>query len=102
MPATMRDAAARKRQSDIYERDRLLYVAMTRAEKWLIVAAAGDIGGDPIAWYDQVRSGMIHSGAAKQAFDLGKGLRLQHGTWPSRAGIKETNNKTKRSSFLIG
>ena len=99
MPATMRDAAARKRQSDIYERDRLLYVAMTRAEKWLIVAAAGDVGGDPIAWYDQVRSGMIHCGAAKQAFDLGKGLRLQHGTWPSRAGIKETNNNAKETKL---
>ena len=28
---------------------------MTRAEKWLIVAAAGDLGKDGKSWYDTMR-----------------------------------------------
>ena len=96
MPSALHNAAALKRQSEIYERDRLLYVAMTRAEKWLIVAAAGDIGGDPIAWYDKVRRGMEHAGATKQAFGLGDGLRVQHGRWPSNsATVSATENPAK-------
>ncbi len=63
------------------ERARLLYVAMTRAESWLVVAAAGDVDqGD--CWYDQVAEAMGHAGAVAENFHFGKGLRLQHGDWP--------------------
>ncbi|WP_296374938.1 double-strand break repair helicase AddA [Yoonia sp.] len=40
------------------ERLRLLYVAMTRAEKWLIVGAAGNIKEDDDSWHNIVASGM--------------------------------------------
>ena len=40
------------------ERMRLLYVAMTRAEKWLIVGAAGDVGEGDASWYNIVADGM--------------------------------------------
>ena len=40
------------------ERLRLLYVAMTRAEKWLIVGAAGDVGEGDASWYNIVADGM--------------------------------------------
>jgi ATP-dependent helicase/nuclease subunit A len=40
------------------ERLRLLYVAMTRAEKWLIVGASGDVGEDMDSWYNIVAAGM--------------------------------------------
>ncbi|MEO0752095.1 MAG: double-strand break repair helicase AddA [Pseudomonadota bacterium] len=59
------------------ERDRLLYVAMTRAEQWLVVAAAGQLGKDGRSWHDQVRMGMEALGA--RAFD--DGLRLENGNW---------------------
>lgn len=81
MPALLSDLVAQKRIQELQERDRLLYVAMTRAEKWLIVAAAGDLGGDPPCWYDQVKAGLTHAGAVTHHFDLGEGLRFSHGDW---------------------
>ncbi len=44
------------------ERMRLLYVAMTRAEKWLIVGASGDVGDDGDSWYNLVSEGMQQRG----------------------------------------
>ncbi|MCO4847705.1 MAG: double-strand break repair helicase AddA [Yoonia sp.] len=66
------------------ENKRLLYVAMTRAEKWLIVAAAGDVG-DVVedSWYNMVADAMTHSGAAKdQSGDISV-QRLTHERWQS-------------------
>jgi len=68
------------------ERDRLLYVAMTRAEKWLIVAGAGAMGRDGRAWHEQVDAGMKAAGARVHEFEfLGEGLRLEEGSWPESA-----------------
>ncbi|MEJ6403327.1 double-strand break repair helicase AddA [Yoonia sp. 2307UL14-13] len=44
------------------ERMRLLYVAMTRAEKWLIVGAAGDVGDGNDSWYNIIADGMRQRG----------------------------------------
>lgn len=56
---TMRDQAM---AADDRERARLLYVAMTRAEKWLIVGAAGDVGEDNDSWYNIIANGMEERG----------------------------------------
>ena len=93
-PATRALVEATK-AADAAERDRLLYVAMTRAESWLIVGAAGDVGGAPEAsWYGRVRAGMAARGAAPHAFPWGEGLRLEQGDWspagaraPARAAV---------------
>ncbi|MEM9248287.1 MAG: double-strand break repair helicase AddA [Pseudomonadota bacterium] len=62
------------------EARRLLYVAMTRAEQWLIVAAAGDIGRAPSeSWYGQVAEGLSAAGA--ETLEDGA-LRLQSPVWP--------------------
>jgi ATP-dependent helicase/nuclease subunit A len=45
------------------ERLRLLYVAMTRAEKWLIIGAAGDVGDDMDSWYNIAAAGLRARGA---------------------------------------
>jgi len=79
--ASREDLVERQRQ----ERDRLLYVALTRAESWLIVAAAGDIGKDGEAWYDRVAAGMATLGAEAAELPGGSGLRLTSGAWPERA-----------------
>jgi len=71
---------ARKRAQQA-ERDRLLYVAMTRAEQWLIVAAAGDLGKDGQSWHDKLRAGLERVGAHAQEFDGGTGLRYETGSW---------------------
>ncbi len=56
----LRDAVVEKQAR---ERMRLLYVAMTRAEKWLIVGAAGDVGEGDASWYNIVAEGMDRRGA---------------------------------------
>ena len=64
---------------------RLLYVAMTRAEQWLIVAAAGDIGKAPAdSWYGLVELGLDQAGATRVAFPTGTGKRVETGTWAAR------------------
>jgi len=76
-----RDAASAKQAE---ERNRLLYVAMTRAESWLIVAAAGRMGRSAErAWYLGIREGMENLGAQPYAppeLD-GDGLRIEEGDW---------------------
>ncbi|WP_371155450.1 double-strand break repair helicase AddA [Jannaschia sp. 2305UL9-9] len=65
------------------ERDRLLYVALTRAESWLIVGAAGKVGDDPHdSWWRQIEAGMIARGAQPiRNADGAVDLRLQAGDW---------------------
>jgi ATP-dependent helicase/nuclease subunit A len=66
------------------EAQRLLYVALTRAQSWLIVAAAGDIGkpekGADASWYRVIAAGMQAAGAAETA---GGGLALCDPHWPA-------------------
>lgn len=74
------------------ERDRLLYVAMTRAEKWLIIAG---VDGDRQAkdrWYDIIHNGMETAGATPCLVDETEILRLEHGDWsglPAKAAPAE-------------
>ncbi|MEL7211264.1 MAG: double-strand break repair helicase AddA [Pseudomonadota bacterium] len=67
------------------ERMRLLYVAMTRAEKWLIVAAAGDATKPERSWYKLIEEGMQAQQATPFEHSFGKGLRLEAGPWPVQA-----------------
>ncbi len=57
---------------------RLLYVAMTRAQSFLIVAAGGEVKKAD-AWHNIIQSGMVAVGAA--ALPDG-GMVFQHGTLP--------------------
>jgi ATP-dependent helicase/nuclease subunit A len=77
MAAAQQDEAARREEEWL----RLLYVAMTRAECWLIVAAAGDTEAEG-CWHALVRDGLVAAGAAPCAMPTGEGLRLAHGVWP--------------------
>ena len=77
-PVAEAKAAAQAAQEA--ERQRLLYVAMTRAEVWLWVCGAGDEGADG-HWHAQVEAGMRAAGAAVQDFPTGSGLRLASGDW---------------------
>ncbi len=80
-PIAITAAREAQKQAQINERLRLLYVAMTRAEKWLIVAAAGELSNDGSDWYQLVQSGMERAGALPHGFDGGPGLRLSGGNW---------------------
>ncbi|GGH29264.1 DNA helicase/exodeoxyribonuclease V, subunit A [Cribrihabitans marinus] len=87
-------AAARQRQEE--ERLRLLYVALTRAETWLIVAAAGDLGGAGDSWYDRVAAGMEPAGATRMENGV---LRLEHGDWTAAPVIDLRPNPDRSDSL---
>ena len=54
-PPVVQVAVAASREAEMHERQRLLYVAMTRAESWLIVYGAGARGtAEKPCWYDQI------------------------------------------------
>ena len=73
---TAREEALTRRED---EGQRLLYVAMTRAEQWLIVYAAGKV--DDKSWYSQIERGMQGAGAVQGPI----GLRLESGDWTKTA-----------------
>lgn len=85
MPDLIGRAVESARTAQRAERDRLLYVAMTRAETWLIVAAHGDLGRQGDTWYEKVQRGLTLAGAVPHRFAQGDGLRLEHGSWPETA-----------------
>ncbi|MCB1408284.1 MAG: UvrD-helicase domain-containing protein, partial [Rhodobacteraceae bacterium] len=76
------DAAESTLRSE--ESDRLLYVALTRAEKWLIVCGAGDVEGSG-SWYGRVATAMQALAPVACDFPTGAGLRHAHGDWPDRS-----------------
>ncbi|MCA8881052.1 MAG: double-strand break repair helicase AddA [Rhodobacteraceae bacterium] len=63
------------------ERQRLLYVAMTRAEVWLWICAAGDDSKADASWHRQIESGLVRAGATELEYPTGPGLRLASGDW---------------------
>ena len=70
------------------ERRRLLYVAMTRAESWLIVAAAGNTGAGTESWHAMIAEGAGRADLPQStvAIDgIGDAARLSFGDWPSAA-----------------
>lgn len=68
-----------RKELDQQERLRLLYVALTRAESWLVICGAGKISKTGNPWYRLVETGMKHAGAHEGE----SGLVLQNEFWPS-------------------
>jgi ATP-dependent helicase/nuclease subunit A len=93
-PAALKAARDAAMQAQENERLRLLYVAMTRAEKWLIVCGAGDQGKDLDSWYRRVAAGMEQAGAVRCDFAQGQGLRLSHLDWSGLDQLR-TGDQTK-------
>ncbi|WP_249200290.1 double-strand break repair helicase AddA [Thetidibacter halocola] len=86
-PPRQSAAVEAAKAAEARERDRLLYVALTRAEKWLVVAAAGDLGKDGAAWHEKVRRGLERCGPVPHVFDFAdgpaEGLRHENAHWSS-------------------
>ncbi len=76
--------AAKSAEADMRaeERLRLLYVAMTRAEKWLIICGAGKDASNDKSWHTRMWNAVEKAGATPISIDrIGEGLRHQHGDW---------------------
>ncbi|MGJ8603771.1 MAG: double-strand break repair helicase AddA [Marivita sp.] len=85
-------AVERAREADAEEQDRLLYVALTRAERWLVIAAAGAADKSAESWHDRVSATLATCGGIEHtfAFDddgLQIGQRLEHLDWPVPFGF---------------
>ena len=80
-PAAMDVSLSREKEKQTEERQRLLYVALTRAEKWLILCGSGKIGPKTTSWYRQVEAGMAAVGSVDLVTPVGPGTRYQHNEW---------------------
>ncbi len=80
----------RKQTREAEENLRLLYVALTRARCWLIVAGAGKAAKDG-AWHKIVTDGM----GRLETVPAPNGLRYGWGTWPDALGQAETAQKAE-------
>jgi len=98
-PDAQRQAQQRSAAQREAEALRLLYVAMTRAEKWLIVAAAGKTGEGEDSWYSRIAEGMKLAGLETVSAygaplkDLGELQRHSHGNWPEALGVPHGNTR---------
>ena len=86
-PRRMREWAEGRSRAEAEEHERLLYVAMTRAESWLILAGAGRVEHDA-AWYDMARGGVEGRAHPIEAPTGTGGLRVEFGDLPQRAPIR--------------
>lgn len=77
MPAAATEVEIARREAEDRENARLLYVALTRAESWLIVCGAG--GKPDKRWFEQVKTAA--TGLATSTHDQG-GPRIDHNWHP--------------------
>jgi len=97
MPQPMRARLDEMKEAALQERLRLFYVAMTRAEKWLIVAAAGELSKDESSWY-QITAAALARLRAEPLGDDGT-LRYQQGDWDA-LDVVETPEKIVTTPVL--
>lgn len=83
-PEALEEEVAKDRQADQEERRRLFYVALTRAESWLVIGAAGDAGEDGESWHSMAQAGIEGCPLPSHPLDtpLGEGVRMSFGDWP--------------------
>ena len=95
-PPLIEAALERFRRNEEMERRRLLYVALTRAESWLIVCGAGNIqniNDEHWCWYDRIERAMNElEDVAEFPLEIAAkgtagttGRRFQIGDWPVAA-----------------
>ncbi|MEP3676176.1 double-strand break repair helicase AddA [Sulfitobacter sp.] len=78
---------------------RLLYVAMTRAEKWLIVAAAGAMPSKGDSWYQMTEQALTHLNAVPVTEGDIQSLRHEEAGW-NDLPIVELSKETKVTPAL--
>jgi len=89
-PESVAAAKDTQKAADAEERQRLLYVAMTRAKNWLIVGGVEkSTQKADNRWHQTVSDGLTAAGATRIKDDDGTQiLRLEYGSWPPHTGPK--------------
>ena len=97
LPQSMSDIQDEMLDAQDRERRRLLYVAMTRAENWLIVAAAGDVGkGGNDSWHSTVSSALDHLDTVNHVAGFDTIRRFSRRDWDTGPLKKPTSGTTVR------
>ena len=78
-----------QKERDQAEKMRLLYVALTRAESWLIICGAGERSKDGNCWYDLTSQAISSLESAPTDFPhIGAGQSFQNEQWQQMATTK--------------
>ena len=88
MPRVMVEQVDALKEAQFEERLRLLYVALTRAEKWLIVAAAGELSKQNDSLYQIVDAAVDQMDTRQIAFQGLTIKRHSHGDWEALPEIE--------------
>lgn len=99
MPQSLTDIQEDMLLAQDRERRRLLYVAMTRAENWLIVAAAGDVGEENDSWHATIDGAMEHLDSVEHAASFGAIRRFSRWDWDA-GDLEEKNAKPDAPKIL--
>lgn len=92
MPQHMLDLNDAIADANERERRRLLYVALTRAENWLIIAAAGDTGKDAgDSWHSTVNEALDHLDTVDHIASFGPIRRFSRWDWDAGAMLAQTD-----------
>ncbi|MEO0357552.1 MAG: 3'-5' exonuclease, partial [Pseudomonadota bacterium] len=86
LPNSLRKRDRADTATALEERTRLLYVALTRAESWLIVAGSGQVAKDDAKseyWYKSIWNSLERLGASPFDSPSGPGLRYEPDRWPN-------------------
>lgn len=89
LPQIVQERLSALQDAQNEERMRLLYVALTRAEKWLIVAGSGDIGTNKDSWYLAFDAAILPdktetiTPCSAALGELGAVRRMSFGVWPA-------------------
>ncbi len=79
---TQSSADVAQKERDQAEKMRLLYVALTRAESWLIICGAGERPKDGNCWYDLAAMAMESLGGVDTVFpNIGAGHSFENPQW---------------------
>ncbi len=98
LPEGLAEARRAQQALQTEEKMRLLYVALTRAESWLIMAGSGDRKRVPENWYDPVEAALQALGATPDAH---KRLVLEN-NWALKTGkdVARTHSKAELPDWL--
>ncbi|TVQ55841.1 MAG: double-strand break repair helicase AddA [Rhodobacteraceae bacterium] len=98
--AVLRAAREARERREAEEHRRLLYVAMTRAERWLIVCGAGDAKGE--TWHGLVGAGLEAAGAVDIDGPVGLEGKIRRLEDAGTAESATPDVATARSAPLLG
>ena len=95
-PPQLQSAKENNTRAEAEERQRLLYVAMTRAKNWLIVGGIEKSNQSDNRWHQTVKDGLLAVDASRIVDTDGEPvLRLEYGDWSTSQTPKSPDLETK-------